>query len=583
MRLRDQIVSFVCIILSAVLLIGAGIQLDGINQKRQEMNLVSNVPLENAPPALAFATVALGAFRGLVVDILWMRADTLKEQGLFFDAKQLAEWITTLQPRFGSVWEFQAWNMSYNISVAIPSTQPEQRWHWVKSGYDLLRDKGIPQNPKNMLLYRELARIFSHKIGSVSDDAHKYYKIQLAAEMSPLLGADGLKSDSHEYFETLVKAPKQWRQIESDPNITPLLTSLKNADKAFTNATGDEFVKSYLTLRQNPSKFDNKAFEVIDNFRGTKTLRDFDLFAKSWQLRNTWKLEPELMDYLNKTYGPLDLSKDDPNAHLPLDWRHPSAQALYWAVKGLQTASKEKILVTEINADRTVNHSLQSLFREGKMYIYDVPKEEVKTVAYDPEEATGKRIYLRPDIRMFMVYNKAAMANIKKYTDYESQSTFESMQIGHRNMLENAALLFYQSGHKKQAEKIYKELQKLYPRPDFDVPFVEFIRNRFKKELESLHIYDAQEQVTALLRDSYFLYALRDDDESFGRENLAREVYDFYQKSYKTENRIELPPISFCRYFALRDFLYDDQFPLSLRQRLLNRIAIERPDVYIQL
>jgi hypothetical protein len=149
MRLRDTIIWLVCSILAVSLLIIAGTQLDFINSQRQKMKLIINEPLENAPPSLAFATVAMGAFRGLVVDILWMRADKLKEQGQFFDAKQLAEWITTLQPRFATVWEFQAWNMAYNISVAIPDTQPQERWRWVKNGYELLRDPGIPLNPKS--------------------------------------------------------------------------------------------------------------------------------------------------------------------------------------------------------------------------------------------------------------------------------------------------------------------------------------------------------------------------------------------------------------------------------------------------
>lgn len=129
----------------------------------------------------------MGAFRGLVVDILWMRADKLKDDGQFFDARQLAEWITKLQPRFAAVWEFQAWNMAYNISVAIPATQPEQRWRWVKNGYELLRDEGIPLNPKLIQLYRELSQIFQHKLGGVSDDAHEYYKLQFAEEIGPLL------------------------------------------------------------------------------------------------------------------------------------------------------------------------------------------------------------------------------------------------------------------------------------------------------------------------------------------------------------------------------------------------------------
>ena len=100
MRLRDKLIIVVCVVLAVVLLTAAGSRLDFINSQRVEMKLISNEPLQNAPPSLAFATVAMGAFRGLVVDILWMRADKLKEQGQYFDAKQLAEWITVLQPRF---------------------------------------------------------------------------------------------------------------------------------------------------------------------------------------------------------------------------------------------------------------------------------------------------------------------------------------------------------------------------------------------------------------------------------------------------------------------------------------------------
>src|SRR4030042_4296149 len=180
MRGRDYLIVFGGRVAAAALLIGAGGQLDSIDTQRQAMGLTMDTQLEKAPPSLVFATVALGAFRGLVVDILWMRADSMKEAGQFFDARQHAEWITTLQPRFAAGWEFQAWNMAYNISVAIPATQPDQRWQWIKNGYELLRDKGIPSNPKAILLYRELGRIFQHKIGGITDDDHKYYKLQLA-------------------------------------------------------------------------------------------------------------------------------------------------------------------------------------------------------------------------------------------------------------------------------------------------------------------------------------------------------------------------------------------------------------------
>ncbi|MBC8378090.1 MAG: hypothetical protein H8E62_02860, partial [Planctomycetes bacterium] len=157
MRLKDGLIVVSCMLLGGVLLTAASVRTASIQTARKDMGLVANEPLENAPPSLAFATVAMGAFRGLVVDILWMRADNLKQEGKFFDAKQLAEWITLLQPRFAPVWDYHAWNMAYNISVAIPNTQPEDRWRWVRNGYELLRDKAIVKNPHSILLYRSLS------------------------------------------------------------------------------------------------------------------------------------------------------------------------------------------------------------------------------------------------------------------------------------------------------------------------------------------------------------------------------------------------------------------------------------------
>jgi hypothetical protein len=572
------------VIIAVAGFITAGMRLDYINTQRKKMNLIINEPLENAPPSLAFATVAMGAFRGLVVDVLWMRADRLKEEGQFFDARQLAEWITTLQPRFAAVWEFHAWNMAYNISVAIPASQPDQRWRWVKNGYELLRDEGIPLNPKSINLYRELARIFQHKIGGVSDDAHKYYKLQLALAMEPLLHSEDnqLDADDNRYFEALAETAKKWDDIANDPEAAELIEALKAADKEFTD--DEKFVSNYLSLRQKPDRYNEQAFEVIDRFRGTAALKRFDIFAKAYQLRNTWKLDPVVMQELNQTYGPADFN--DPNKHYPLDWRHPDSHAIYWGVTGLREVAKDEereVDITETNTDRIVGHSLQNLFRYGRIFIYDVPVQVQAEDDAEPERKIAKQVFLRPDLAMFYPYHEAMLAILEKYEDIERKGSYESLQDGHRNMLKNAVLLFYQSGHVRQARDIYNELRKRYPREEFNVPLVVYARNRFREELETLGIHDAREQVLAILRESYFRYAMRDDNAAAGRESLARQVHEYYQNKYDDTNRIDLPPLPRLRYMALLDFCEDPQYPPNLKQSLLGRINIERPDLYEQL
>jgi hypothetical protein len=152
---------------------------------RATSRLTAAPPLVNAPPLVVFTTVALGGFRGILADALWLRAASLQEQGRYFEIAQLADWITKLEPHVDAVWTYHAWNMAYNISYLFP--EPEDRWRWVQNGIRLLRDEGLVYNPASPYLYRELGYIYQHKIGNIFDKAHWYYKFRLAAEMDPLM------------------------------------------------------------------------------------------------------------------------------------------------------------------------------------------------------------------------------------------------------------------------------------------------------------------------------------------------------------------------------------------------------------
>ena len=109
--------SAVMLALAAVLLVGVSRVQRALNVDRERLGLTRIDPLDNAPPVLAFTTVALGGFRGLIANALWIRANDLQDADKFFEMAQLADWITKLEPHFVMVWVNQAWNMAYNISV----------------------------------------------------------------------------------------------------------------------------------------------------------------------------------------------------------------------------------------------------------------------------------------------------------------------------------------------------------------------------------------------------------------------------------------------------------------------------------
>lgn len=174
-------------LVTVALLFCAALVQERLNLRRETMGLTRVDPLDNAPPVLAFTTVALGGFRGLIANMLWIRVADLQEQDKFFEMVQLSDWITKLQPYFATVWVHLAWNMSYNISVKF--NDPKDRWLWVKRGIELLRDEGLRYNPREPLIYRELAWHFQHKMGANLDDANNYYKAVWIDEMSKVLGS----------------------------------------------------------------------------------------------------------------------------------------------------------------------------------------------------------------------------------------------------------------------------------------------------------------------------------------------------------------------------------------------------------
>lgn len=167
-------------------LVCVGLTEQSLVRDREALGLTRYTELKGAPPVLALTTVALGGFRGLISNVLWIRANDLQDQEKFFEMVQLADWITKLEPNFTQVWIQQSWNMAYNISVKF--TDPADRWRWVKRGIELLRDQGMQYNPNDVLMYRELAWFFQHKMGQNLDDAHLYYKYMWASEMSAILG-----------------------------------------------------------------------------------------------------------------------------------------------------------------------------------------------------------------------------------------------------------------------------------------------------------------------------------------------------------------------------------------------------------
>lgn len=137
---------------------------------RREYDL-SQAQLGEIDPASESMKLATLGLRGVAVNVLWTMANHYKKVEDFENFAATVNQITLLAPNFISVWEFQAHNETYNVSVEYDHYR--MRYAWVKKGIDLLI-RGTQYNRKDTRLINYLSWFFGQKIGRA--DEHKQFR-----------------------------------------------------------------------------------------------------------------------------------------------------------------------------------------------------------------------------------------------------------------------------------------------------------------------------------------------------------------------------------------------------------------------
>ena len=129
--------------------------------------------IDPAGETMRFATLGL---KNVAVSLLWDRANHYKKVEDWANLSATLEQLTKLQPNFYSVWDFQAHNLSYNISVEFDNFR--DRYAWVIKGIEFLRD-GIALNRFEPRLLGRMGWFIGHKIGK-SDEKREFRKLFIA-------------------------------------------------------------------------------------------------------------------------------------------------------------------------------------------------------------------------------------------------------------------------------------------------------------------------------------------------------------------------------------------------------------------
>src|SRR5262245_4272666 len=104
-------------------------------QLRAQYNL-AQAELGEIDPASETMKLSTLGLRGVAANILWGWANYYKKIEDWDKLEMTVNQIIRLQPNFVEVWDFQAHNLSYNVSVEFDDYR--MRYQWVKKGIDFL-------------------------------------------------------------------------------------------------------------------------------------------------------------------------------------------------------------------------------------------------------------------------------------------------------------------------------------------------------------------------------------------------------------------------------------------------------------
>ena len=419
-------------------------------RNEHELSQAKLSEIDAASEALRFSLLGM---RGVASTSLWLQAIDAKEKE---DWNQLEATLNTLikiQPNFIRVWEYQAHNMSYNVSVEFDDYQ--FRYAWVKKGINFLT-LGIPYNRRDHRITDNLGFFTGMKLGKSDErvlfrqmfrgDGDFHTELTRFPYIHPELRGDRIGFDSGDYGPDNWLLSHQWYRRSEDmvrEGVDGSKIPKHRYDFLFYMWAPAQLRNHVMSLQDEERPVDSfvsKWRVALDHWTdyGTKTMETStgeqfsledgqNLELKVAELRRELDLlAPGVREELEAEILPLlDLS-DEEKAILDRD-----VAALNDFEQRIYRGAKQKMLDANANIDREVAEQASDPLKANDL-VRQIIGELLNQRSMDKYADTSNYVYWKyraiaesgPDalearMAMFDAYEKGAKSRLEPYVDID--------------------------------------------------------------------------------------------------------------------------------------------------------------------
>ncbi len=254
-------------------------------QLREKHNLGQS-NLGDIDPASETIRLATLGMRGIAVSMLWHKGSEYKKKGDWTNYRATLQQLAKLQPYFVSFWRYQAWNLSYNVSVELDDVR--DRYYYVRRGIEFLKE-GIKYNRFSPYLLTELGWFTGSKIGT-ADEKTQYRRLFKADD--DFHPADRLREQrdswlvSRSWYEASISAvDDKGRSIgQKNPTVffaAPAMSQINYSEAIEREgAFGEKAKDAWATAARLWRDFGNRRMRASTGLMIRLTSYDYDLLLK---------------------------------------------------------------------------------------------------------------------------------------------------------------------------------------------------------------------------------------------------------------------------------------------------------------